>query len=373
MEVKYLHCVSAVASITHRCETETGLISIFTMGGLKVIRRGSSNRYLPYARQAGRVALRVGARMANYHAARTIVGYHRRRSGGRYGTGVTNQYDRANVYRKKRMPYRKRKRWVSFVKKVKTAENSTLGTRTRVFNNQIVFEQASGPGPVKSQLFRSLALYSMEGVETWDKDLKTMLANDPNISKSGKIQMISGIFDMTAVNSSVDSSNQPMGIELDIYLCTAKRLFRYKQEDGTYVYKNIEDAMQDGQQSSNAIGSLGKIDTFDRGATPFDMTLALSSFGIKILSKKKYFLPNGNQMTYQMRDPKNRTISKDNIENTRGQNKPGVTKFLILVAKGLPGAATDGNDYKIRLDIGCTRKYAYKLNEDDEDRTGFTS
>ncbi len=319
------------------------------------------------ARAAGRYAVRAGTRyVVNRYTSR-------KRVRGRYGIGTTNQYDRANVYRKKRMPYRKRKRWASFVKKVRSAENTTLGTRTRVFNNQIELVQGSGSGVVKSQLFRSLALYSCEGKYTWDKDLNQLLSDDANISKSGRIQMISGIFDMTLVNTSVDSANQPMGVELDIYVCTAKKLFRYKQEDGTYVWNNIEEAMYDGQQSSSNIGTLGRVDTFDRGATPFDMTLALSSFGIKILSKKKYFLPNGNQMTYQMRDPKNRIFSKDNIENTRGQNKPGATKFLILVAKGLPGAATEGPDYKVRLNIGCTRKYAYKVNEDDEDKTGFTA
>lgn len=318
------------------------------------------------ARAAGRYAVKAGTRYV-------INRYTRRSVKGRYGIGVTNQYDRANVYRKKRMPYRKRRRWVRFVKKVKSAENSTLGTRTRVFNNQIELVQGSGSGDVKSQLFRSLALYSLEGKYSWDKDLHDLMENDDNIKKSGRIQMISGIFDMTCVNTSTDSANQPMGIELDVYVATASKWLRYKQEDGTYVWNNIEEAMYDGQQSSNAIGTLGKVDTHDRGATPFDMTLALSSFGIKILSKKKYFLPHGNQMTYQMRDPKNRTFSKDNIENSRGQNKPGATKFLILVAKGLPGAAKEGPDYKVRLNIGCTRKYAYKLNEDNEDKTGFTA
>ena len=58
----------------------------------------------------------------------------------------------------------------------------------------------------------------------------------------------------------------------------------------------------------------------------------------------------------------------------QGSNYPGVTKHLLLVAKGLPGSAltnTSGdNPYQVILSIGLTRKYAYKLNEDDEDRAG---
>jgi len=339
-------------------------------GSHKVIRRSRSSRYAPYFRAAGRIATRAAT---HYAAARTYAQYGRRVR-GRFGVGVTNQFDRANVYRKKRMPPRKRKRWTKFIKKVRAAENTTLGTRTRVFNNQIQFEQASSAGPVKNQLYKSVALYSMDGVQSWDKDLRNLMDNDGDISRSGKVQLISGIFDMTLVNSSVDGDGNLMGIELDVYLATCKKQLTYKDAAGNWQNnKNIDDAMNDGQETSSNIGGLARANTFDRGTTPFDMTLALSSFGIKILSKKKYFLPHGNQMTYQMRDPKNRQISKDTVENTRGQNKPGFTKFLILVAKGLPGAVSSGDLYKVRLDIGCTRKYAYKINEDDTDKTGFTS
>ena len=112
----------------------------------------------------------------------------------------------------------------------------------------------------------------------------------------------------------------------------------------------------------------------DVGTTPFDFTSALSNFKIKVLKKTKYFLPFGHQMTYQIRDPKNRSFMKDSVLDMQGSNYPGVTKHLLLVAKGLPGSAltnTSGdNPYQVILSIGLTRKYAYKLNEDDEDRAG---
>jgi len=316
------------------------------------------------ARVAGRYAVRAGTRYV-------LNKYTRRRVKGRYGVGTTNQYDRTNVYRKKRMPRRKRKRWTSFVKKVKAAENTTLGTRTRVLNTQHQFSESSASGSTKKQLFRSLGLYTLHSESNeWNNDLHNIML-DQDIKASGKIQMISGVMDMTLVNTSVDSNNQPMGIELDVYMCTARKLFTYMNTADQYVYSDLAQALNDAALTSTLVPGIGqKIDASDRGVTPFDLTLGLSSFGVKILNKKKYFLPNGNQMTYQIRDPKNRQFSKDQILNEKGQNKPGSTKILLLVAKGLPGAAVDGNDYKVRLDVGITRKYAYKLNEDDSDKTG---
>ena len=193
--------------------------------------------------------------------------------------------------------------------------------------------------------------------------------DDGDIANTAKIQMISGVLDMTLVNTSRDGANEEMGIELDVYLCTAKKRFQYADASGASAAGNIEDVLDDGNNTAGQIGGQ-RCNTSDRGATPFDMTSGLSAFGVKILSKKKYFLPFGNQMTYQMRDPKNYQIGKNDVRDILGQNKPGLTKFLILVAEGLPGA-TDGVNYSVQVKVGLTRKYAYKINEDDEDKNGL--
>jgi len=291
---------------------------------------------------------------------------------GRYGVGVTNQYDRTNVYRKRRMPRRKRKRWVGFVKKVRAAENTTLGTRTRVFNDRLQLSQVSPPAPAnRVQLFSSIGLYTNNGTRSsCDKDLNKIVNEDPDIKNTTSIGMISGIMDMTLVNKSIDAEGNPMGIELDVYFLTARKRFTDVKASGDVVADNLEDVLRQGLVQSEGIGGIGKLDVNDLGVTPFDCTLALSSFGIKILNKKKYFLPFGNQMTYQMRDPKNRRFSRDQVINCLGQNYPGSSKFLLLIAKGLPGAANVGTSYAVNLDIGITRKYAYKINEDSTDKSG---
>ena len=100
---------------------------------------------------------------------------------------MTNQYDRTSVYRKKRMPYKKRKRWGRFVKKVKAAENTTLGTRTRVYNKRMTYTtDAYTGGPqtiVPKQIFKSLCLYGCNDTsgaagDDVRRDLENILETD---------------------------------------------------------------------------------------------------------------------------------------------------------------------------------------------------
>ena len=370
-----------MASITHRPETETVIFEFAIMSKLTNYRQKRYGLFPRGTLQVARTAYNAYRLGSKIH---TI--YKRRfKKHGRYGIGLTNQYDRARVYSKKRMPYRKRKRWGRFIKKVRAAENATLGTRTRVFNNRILIDTPSlGTGPQPPlQLFRSVCLYSNKdsGSESTQlaqvrNDLSKLLSDDTDVAQSGKVQMISGIFDMTLVNASLDALGNPMGIELDVYVIIAKKRFEWKNQVGTATSGSVEGMLQDGSDVAGTLSGSSSINYSNIGATPFDFTTGLSNGRMKILKKTKYFLPSGNQMTYQMRDPKNRHISKDMVENIGGTNLPGVTKHLLLVAKGLPGAATDPggsetNQYKVRLEVGCTRKYAYKFNEDDSDKTGF--
>lgn len=324
-----------------------------------------------------------------YNAANTIGQAYRRYSRLKQrrfsaGRGVTNQYDRTNVYRKKRMPAKKRRRWKKFVQKVRAVENSTLGTRTRVYNQRIEIQQGSGgTGSVTAkQLCRSVCLYGNNDRSASDlaitrRDLNNIVMSDSDIQKSGKIQMASGIFDMTLQNRSVDATGSEMGVELDVYLITARKRFQYKDSTtpGNYSNTTLEGVLA---ESANVMDPLATATTYkitDMGTTPFDFTSALSSFGIKIHSKKKYFLPYGNTMTYQIRDPKNRQFMKDAVDDVGGSNYPGSTKHLLLIAKGLPGSSTNPGDgipnvYSVNLALGLTRKYAYKINESDGDKAG---
>jgi len=121
--------------------------------------------------------------------------------------------------------------------------------------------------------------------------------------------------------------------------------------------------------TANIPGLATGLTSTTRGWTPFDSTAALSQHRIKIWKKTKYFLSPQQTATYQFRDPKRHIFSKDSIPSSTSANWPGVTKWLLIVYKPTPGynyVDSPNNDIS-ELDIGVTRKYMYKINEDSTD------
>ena len=65
-------------------------------------------------------------------SARTAVATKNRSS----MTGVTNQYDVIQQYRRKRMPYGKRKRWSNLIRKVQAVNDKDDGTQVVIRNSE---------------------------------------------------------------------------------------------------------------------------------------------------------------------------------------------------------------------------------------------
>lgn len=305
----------------------------------------------------------------------------------RAGGGVTTQHDVQNVYRRKRMPKRKRRHWGRFIKKCGAVALKAAGTRTIVFNKSII-ESNSTAG--NHGVF-ALALYSLRSSTRtyWDDlDYISKLENVGGNSTSAagetvqlgtKLYFRSAVLDITIRNSSytvsqispsvVYSENVP--IEIDIYQYISRAEGR-DTVNGSYTnglsFWTV--AQDDTQTIKSAAGMSLEIDK--RGVTPFDIPLAMSNFGIKILSKKKYFLPAGGTLTYQCRDPKNRNVTIQRLEETDGCCLRGWTKQILIVYKSIPGFTLApelavGNSVE-RLDIGITRKYSYKIEGINEPR-----
>lgn len=292
-------------------------------------------------------------------AARLASMYYGRASSSKVtsGQGVTSQYDKKTVYRKKRMPYRKKKRWIGFSKKVNAVLEKAVGTKTIVRNAQL-----SSTDLTAGQTWMYCHLYGRDGstttsVECGQDDIAKITDNDATLDQTSRINFGSGVLDLTMTNLSTitDDSNQNSSLEVDIY------------EIG-YGSREADVATLTGLFANSASittpvnAAVPSITSVDRGVTPFDFPEALSRCKVKILKKTKYFLSYGQCATYQVRIAKNYTWPVSYIQS--GDNNmivPYVTRSLIIVTKGVP--TVDATKVLKNLQVGVTRKYTYKIYE----------
>lgn len=341
-------------------------------------RLSGMNPMLNLSRRLGRATRLAGAR------SRTTTGT--RTQGNVSGIGVTTQRDSKFIYAKRRMPSGRRRNWRRFSRKVHAVAEKDMGSRT-VVRNHLLNATNSTDG---RQTIAALYLYGQRGVTNVADDLFVLsgLENVGNptadagttIDSSTKIIFKSAVMDVTIKNASAvrDSLNPailiPNGelkMEVDVYEISV----RESTEETGATYTNLESLFANNNTNTKPIGGGAgvELDLFLRGVTPFDLTYALSRWGIKIWKKTKYLIPNGDVITYQMRDPKRRVAQLKDIGGKDGFNRRGWTRALLCIGKLVPGytLGTEENQYVERLLFGYTRKYLYKIEGVNEDRTRY--
>lgn len=324
-------------------------------------------RLNPVARAAGYTGY-VGAGLAG------AASYLFRNSGGRRnlrrvtsGRGITTQYDRSRVYRKRSMPRRKKRSWKRFVRKSQAAIDKTLGSYSIVLNDQV---SVTATAETTDQAIGQFALYSMkDATNAWLNDMAGIAAQfntSFSTTDSTKWGFKSGILDLTVQNVSLDaaSGGTGFGVEVDVYEITSSSNW----ESYGNTPKTLSAVIGDGWTNTVTLGT--QLSLAQRGVTPWDATQALSVYRLKIWKKTKYFLGYGNTFTYQIRDPKSHFIDQQRMEDGNSTNKPGMTRWLLMIAKPTPGV-TLGTGGQTALAVGVTRKYMVKKNETANDVGGF--
>lgn len=270
------------------------------------------------------------------------------------GTGITRQHDHTTQYVKKRMPRRRRRRWVRFIRKVQAAQGKVLGSKTVIMNSQIGLPWT---GPTQVALYG--ILYGNHGTNDTNffcgaRDLKKISDADTQIDQiSEKCVFHSGVMDITARNL---GENQ---LEVDLY---------------TVLLRTTEEARSDPPadvaiaENVPSIGTLTGLTLGTRGVTPFDLP-QLARQGWRIIRKEKYFLGPDDTFTKQMRDARNHYVTVGKIQGSSGDyTMTKMTKMFVLVAKNVVGSVTtqDANE----LQVGVTRKYMYKVMTNNQDADG---
>ncbi|AJP36412.1 putative capsid protein [Avon-Heathcote Estuary associated circular virus 13] len=338
---------------------------------------------------AGAAAMRARKRSRGY--SRTNTGRRTgMRSKKRIGLGrtlTTRQKDFSRTYVRKPMPYRKKRKWVQFKNKVNTVAEDELGTQTVIFNNQdtagITEGVAGGQGTLEA------SLYGVAGRPDRHNDLaivRGMLNDgDPtaaagiNVDDTTKYIFHSGVLDITLRNTSKqrETANDPYipwnecSLEVDLYIISSNK----KWQPDTL---SIRQCLDSGFATTKGLDGAGnQLTRSKRGVTVFDCPDGISKYGLQVQKKTKYFIPYGQQVTYQMRDPKRHVMRRGNMStgnygNT--PNKPGLTHYVFISYKpvtGLPNLADINNIPQ--LSMGNTRKYMFKVEGMNDTRDEYKS
>lgn len=342
---------------------------------------GSGGRLSGLVNRMGR--MRSTARSARLGASRSSTTTRTRTQGNVSGIGVTTQRDSKFVYAKRRMPRRRRNNWKRFGRKVHAISERELGSRTVVRN----VTYAHSNSVAGNHIVATAYLYPQRGTANIADDLFQIggLENiaDPtaaagsSLSPSTKFLFQSAVLDLTIRNTSGyrDNGNpalivpsSDLKLELDVYEVSVGT----STEETGFTFVDLVALFQDNATRTGPIGGTGtEIDIVARGVTPWDTTYALSRWRIRIWKKTKYLIPNGDVITYQVRDPRRHVSNMRDVQARDGFNRPGWTRCIFMIGKVVPGltVGTAGNEVLERITIGSTRKYMYKVEGVNEDRT----
>lgn len=330
----------------------------------------SGMRYNPY----GAITRpRISTRIINNPRLAGSMTISRRGRRATSGQGVTDQYDRRLIYRKRRMPRYKKRQWKRFRNRVLAVSEKDLGSRTVVFNSQYNYSETGTNCDTKNVLGQ-IALYSIKhAVFGFFNDIDNITSSDPLGATNGKFLFHSAVLDVTITNVTKmvpDGAGEtepvvPWTLELDIYEISCSKNFETQSASSTLL-----DCFDEGATDTPAIWGTS-LTLADRGTTPFDLPSALSEFGIRVWKKTKYELSYGKTITYQIRDPKRHIVDRASISDYKSTNKPGLTRWLLIIGKPVPGFVSDVlNTCKYYL--GVTRKYMYKVKQVNVDADHIT-
>jgi len=327
-----------------------------------------------------------GARRTTRGRVRSYTAYTRTKTRSNIGLLGGSDADVRRVYTRSRMPLRKKRRWRRFVKKVNAVSEKDLGSRTVLFNDSLVQVNRD---PLYPQSALTLSLYGAKSSSQWLSDtaniagyentLNPSAAAGSTVYNSTKYLFQSGVFDVTIRNVSTLRKNdttdplpQPVyeldgraAIELDVYECYHRKL----PTKNNIIPQHVSQIMD--YSDDPEIGGTGSgINIQSRGATPFEFGKQMGMTGLKIMKKTKYFIPNGQTITHQIRDPKRHVFSREEMDNASSYAHPGVTRILYFVYKFVPGIDKGSliGQFTLELAIGVTRKYMYKIEGVNESR-----
>lgn len=290
-----------------------------------------------------------------------------RRKQSPYGIGVSFQHDSKNIYKRRAMPRYKKRKWVSFNKKVnaviyKHQENRCYldnGTWTQTGSAYVVGPPVQPAGQGVMCFLHAGRNGNEATAPPWENAgmLAEVFASDTSIGNSGqKIQILSYVTDFTYKNTS------EADLELDIYI----GYFRKTSKLSTFTGEIAKAEAETPATSGTAI-QMGL-----RGVTPFNLPAIMENSGWVITDKKKVFLREGVSGTYQIRSPRNVIVDSDTVSATGQYGNlyalPYYTKGVMFIYKCAGNITTTAS-----LTVGCSRSCTYTFEGCDRRKNHYNN
>lgn len=283
---------------------------------------------------------------------------------------VTGQHDYKTDYVRKRMPRRRRRRWLSFKKKVDYISDKKHGLKSWLVTQPETFSSAQD----KSNFFVE-ELFSIDG-DGNHKDVgdiaRAILGNavfDNQYSVFGSSGTpTSKIISFESANMEVTVANTGSnGAIVEVYSFRCRKDARqfstvgYNNPGGYYVVGfNKMDEPTDPDTLNEPDPGVSEPLTFDTvGTTPFQCPMFCSHF--QIMKREKFTIPAGGSIQKSLRLPKNRAL---NINTLRSLNcKRGWTEGFMFQFQGLPGTVSETaiKALPTTLNVYTVKRYSYYL------------
>lgn len=312
--------------------------------------RSSFGRYLPAARAGLRVArsaLRYGRSFSSSQASRR-----------KFATPhpITGEHDSRTVYRRKRMPRRRRRQWVSFVRRTKAVIQKSLAPSFLIRLRQQTVTSLSGK---QSQYSGHVALGVNSFSDTNFQDLSAIRDRVNAFAATGgpvtswqpdRFQVTGWMCETQITNTGAETAY------IDLYYYRTKR--DVASVVGGNVFGGITAAWQHGLSSLGTNAPVGgsSLDISDYGVTPFNNTY-LPRF-ITFYRKTRVKLGPGGVTQVETRSGKNYWVNWDAVaEKSMVRN---MTEGIYMVAYGTPNLV-DTIAAPVSLSCSTNINYTYRV------------
>ena len=290
--------------------------------------------------------------------------------------GATAENPRKQTYQFKRGPVSRKKKWQSFVRKVKAATENSYGTLVQFFEAQTrctsLLNNIDYPN-MKKQLWAAFHLYGSAGQTSLSNtnesgtcdlfEIKAAIAggtgtlgtvvNNYKITNTAKFNYTLGVMDLTIVNNTLPESfvnSISDMVELDVYEISYRTGY---SEDMIHFGDIINSGFNDTLPINY---NQYKLDLEQRGISLYDLPATIRIGKIKILKKTKYLIRAGEAVTYQVRHSKKFTMTPRQFDTNDFRHRE--TRTVLVVGRPVENSFPLAD---VKVDINCSRVYHYNV------------